>query len=827
EKEHRTQEIENLVSAFWRILVEVGRSGRQELLVGLEKQPTGCTEFLKTLARKVPPPLAVTQFFKVLEEFEAGTQAYQFILSDICKSSNGRHDALMQRVFAKYLRKEDEGPVKAAAMFQVLLKDARSMDVIQASFDLLVEHLDGHSELGLLRAVVQRMGALELESAQTQNETKHTAPQATLPMPTHWLRLVELPKTAPPHMDFLLHVLHTGTEPTVLLGAMIAKYGPRFFWDSLGHVLSCPTDKLLKQATPAPALEVLKEIDLAVVSGVLERSATPAALASSTSAPGGAATSRGIGARIKSLADGSVWGTVVADEGSSWKLDSGRIAKKQTEGDKWSWAASGGKSAGRCQYFATVAEVKKKVNVKDPAARNLGYTELLVLANKEKEQLKAFDDLLPYLLTRFSAEQEVGRSHLLGELLSMKLLPEKLWEDCLEHLRAFWKLCSKTRESANYASTWKEAGRLLVGSALKVWGGPTGETCGPSEACLFGLEVAQGLNLPELLVGCYKELKTSKALASALQWVLQTSVPLSSETGTPVEDFWAVLRSLAGVQFQREDEENTVRLWKVVDPLWVKVYGEMSSATPALGVKDEGAVVRGLLKGSWIRLEDELGFMLFTSEKTGKPSLVQVSDSGAEKGLWQTYLFVGEWWSALLAQGVKQRGMDFLFIGVVELLARRQEFFDHSKKEARWWEPLQCGEYRAAIAAIFNQVESGEIPAKEGSSMLARRIAALKDMEIMSCTDWKVRATKRRERVEDKAEMASAKGQPLSDLSFKVFPPSTWLSEQLWDIPKHHKYTPLPWRSFRCRDSIAERELSSLSQLLATGLTSQRQVLWQ
>jgi len=49
---------------------------------------------------------------------------------------------------------------------------------------------------------------------------------------------------------------------------------------------------------------------------------------------------KGIGALIVG-ADGSIWGTVVADEGHVWKLDSGRVAKKATEGSKWRWAEGG------------------------------------------------------------------------------------------------------------------------------------------------------------------------------------------------------------------------------------------------------------------------------------------------------------------------------------------------------------------------------------------------------------------------------------------------------------------------------------------------------
>merc|ERR1712012_91313 len=52
-----------------------------------------------------------------------------------------------------------------------------------------------------------------------------------------------------------------------------------------------------------------------------------------------AQVSRGLGASIQGL-DGSIWGRVVGDEGDCWRLHSGRIAKKQTEGAKWRWCAT-------------------------------------------------------------------------------------------------------------------------------------------------------------------------------------------------------------------------------------------------------------------------------------------------------------------------------------------------------------------------------------------------------------------------------------------------------------------------------------------------------
>merc|ERR1740121_3499833 len=50
--------------------------------------------------------------------------------------------------------------------------------------------------------------------------------------------------------------------------------------------------------------------------------------------------SYGVGASIAGLLDGSVWGRGVADEGDCWRLHSGLIAKKATEGYKWKWCVT-------------------------------------------------------------------------------------------------------------------------------------------------------------------------------------------------------------------------------------------------------------------------------------------------------------------------------------------------------------------------------------------------------------------------------------------------------------------------------------------------------
>lgn len=49
--------------------------------------------------------------------------------------------------------------------------------------------------------------------------------------------------------------------------------------------------------------------------------------------------SRGVGVYIRGL-QGELWGQVVAEEPTCWRLDSGRVAKKETEGFRWNWEPS-------------------------------------------------------------------------------------------------------------------------------------------------------------------------------------------------------------------------------------------------------------------------------------------------------------------------------------------------------------------------------------------------------------------------------------------------------------------------------------------------------
>merc|ERR1712194_37833 len=51
----------------------------------------------------------------------------------------------------------------------------------------------------------------------------------------------------------------------------------------------------------------------------------------------------GLGATIIGI-DGAKWGVVVGEEPGCWRLRTGRIAKKDTEGYRWYWSIEGGMS---------------------------------------------------------------------------------------------------------------------------------------------------------------------------------------------------------------------------------------------------------------------------------------------------------------------------------------------------------------------------------------------------------------------------------------------------------------------------------------------------
>lgn len=105
---------------------------------------------------------------------------------------------------------------------------------------------------------------------------------------------------------------------------------------------------------------------------------------------------------------------------------------------------------------------------------------------------------------------------------------------------------------------------------------------------------------------------------------------------------------------------------------------------------------------------------------------------------------------------------------------------------------MECAEYRDAVTHILESIESGVIPEKEGSSMIKRRILALKNIEIMTDLKWKVLATKRRERVEDKIASAESQGMALSQMKWTNLPATKWVEGDASRIQKGRE------RSLKC-----------------------------
>eukprot|EP00927_Polykrikos_kofoidii_P003910 TRINITY_DN11568_c0_g1_i1.p1 TRINITY_DN11568_c0_g1~~TRINITY_DN11568_c0_g1_i1.p1 ORF type:complete len:2249 (+),score=331.38 TRINITY_DN11568_c0_g1_i1:674-6748(+) len=691
--EHRDNEIRKVIDTFWTMVADLSRSERRMLLVGSMFEQT-CTETLQTFVTKLPVALAVEQFFRLVNEFEASTPAYKFIQSDICKSKDGRNDALMQRVFERYLQKDDLSAVQASIMFTTLLRDARNRDVILTSFDLLIKRLDNRIDTESMQMVVKRMHVLEKEWL--QDSTSSRLPKAYLPVPVAWVHLVKLPEGSSPHCDFLLHVLYSDTGPRGLLGVMLAKYGSVFFWDIFSRVLDAVKSggghACLMSKTTEPNTELLQQIDLV-----------------------------------------SLTKPITEQSNSDLKP-----------------VLSGGK------YFEHLEETKRKTLGKDPAQRTDGYLTLMKYANNEKNPSKAFSDLLPFLVGRFNGEQDSVRDKILSNLLASKLLPFDLWAGFLSHLQSLWKMSSKSRDSATFQKTWTIVGKLLLRQAIRDW---KDTDKSPSEICQFGLDISGGIDLPTTFVETFKQCKKDEKISdAAARWVFENAVPLNRDVGNPHSLFWTTLAKLA----------------EIVE-----------------------------------------------------------AGQGAERALWERWSFVSDRWRVLLKEGVKQNAVEFVLIGVVDLLVTKWKslaLFSLEKGAHTitkpWWDPLECDEYKDAVEKMLRQLESGDIPAKEAASMLARRMRSLLIKETKSsfccgmstdAKNWKVWGRRRRARMET---IADANTEPI------LFAAEMWIKDQSWDIPKKKRYIPLPWEMFRCRDNIVTHELRSLLVLLKTG-RAQRQVLWQ
>jgi len=134
-----------------------------------------------------------------------------------------------------------------------------------------------------------------------------------------------------------------------------------------------------------------------------------------------------------------------------------------------------------------------------------------------------------------------------------------------------------------------------------------------------------------------------------------------------------------------------------------------------------------------------------------------------------------------------------------------------------WFAPMECEVYQIAVSAIHRQMECGEIPAKEASELLAARVSVLVRKARRSSKgghpEWLVSPRRRRLRVEERTSAIHGGESPVE----------TWVTNESWDLPKHHRQRPLPWGAWQCREDVAAAEVRTLAKLVR----SDRQVLWR
>lgn len=593
----RVGELENLIRAFWNIVAELGHSKREEVL----------TEgIFNVFAKKLPPALAVAQYFRLLQDVEAEANAFRFVQSNVCCTADGEHDELMLRVFERYLLKdaEKEGAPAFVSMFETLLKDAKSMDVIQISFDKLTERLGGATEKNLLRAIVARMKTLDAEVAKAKKLLgKYKGPPPpTMALPTEWIRFIPPMKDCQPYVAFLHSALVSWTADTELLKTITERFGTRMFWDMFELVLAHAT------GTSQSVIRCIAPVDTCALQGLT-----------------------------------ALMPVVAAEPGQAAVGKEDKAKKKKSV------------------YFTDLDRKKQDTYNKDVDKRQDAYVKLIREASKEEDPSVAFIDLVAFFVKRLGGEQENVQFTIMTNLVEDGVFALSLWISNLELLRGLYKIFVKARGTGAKA-TWQEMGKRLVKQSLVDWKADEVE---PSEICVLGIEMSQdSLNYGQLFVDVVKQIKgdpvrqeAGPISENAVKWMLQTAVPVPKEvSGTAVKlrDFNLLLQTMA--------------------------------------------------------------------------SSVEGNDLGAERNLWERWDFVGEQWDSLLACPVGQAGADYLLSGVVRDFCERQSVLyvkgEHKGQVTKtpWWDPLKRDSYTSAVARVFGQISSGDIPALCGADMIVSRI---------------------------------------------------------------------------------------------------------
>lgn len=607
---------DQLVDGYWRMVGELGRGKLEDAAKG---------GLFIAFASRLPAAVAVEQFFRVLRDIEPPTSLYHFVQSTICKSDDGKHDQLMLQVFEHFLQRRDgkESIGTMVSMFETLLQDAVSMDIVQRSFDILTARLGGASERSLLKVVIARMKALdELAAVAREQELPGGPPQPKLPLPTSWVRFIPHPQGAPHYVAFLHAALATWAKDPGTLEAVLSRFGTGIFWSTFEQVLL----HALGQSTAPTVVWDKSQIDVASLAQVAVIVPVPP-LVPRTEA-----------AKAQAIAE------------------------------------AGQEKAPAGLYFKDLEKKKHETFGRDAEKREIAYARLIREAKENQDMPAAFDDLLPFLVTRLGGEQENLQFGVVNSVLPA--FPAALWSSRLEQVRALWKVSSKARGTGAKAA-WMEMGRDLVMHGLVGWKEDHWE---PAESCILGVELAQSTICFSAVFGEFFSATGATARLRplcdrAVQWLVEAAVPLPKVSDVllvgeeaaqqPLQQFCALLQEMA------------------------------TAAAPQPG--KGGAFER------------------------------------AERSLWQRWPHISQRWDALLGRGLSLVGAEYLLVGVVSHWLQRQasvaEPADKSGCRKLWWAPLKCKAYTAAVQKVLLQIEIGEIPSKVGANMIAKRSQVVQMIE--------------------------------------------------------------------------------------------------
>lgn len=467
--EHRSKELRRLVDGYWKM---VGKLGRGQLF---DVQKEGV---FNTMARKLPEPLAVEQFFRVLKEVELRLDDYLFMLSEICLTRDGKHDNLMQEVFERFLQR-DEDPHNVVRdgekMFRELVRNAKSMDVIQSCFDIVTQRLGAKVGRNLLWDTVEKMKALDQQLTEQKqspasddvDEWRPNFPAHTKPLPTEWMRFILSTEKAPPHVSFLHGTLAVWNTNRVALNALVSRFGTKAFWDTLSHVLA---HALGHGFSPPSRPQPSDFSDMGHIADVM-------------------------------------------------------LVPQQSENADLPKAAGDAAPMLKGVYFTRLEQKKQRTFGRDMGERTDAYHELILDAVKDCNVGDAIDDLIPFLLQRLGGEQENIMADVMHTLFGR--IPVEHLATRLEMLRSLRKVWNKARGQMS-PHMWETLGQNMIWHSLRSW---KKDQEAPDEACLFGAEIAgSGYCFP----GAYERLvaQSLPIPMHAVRWLLESSAPLPQKQAT-------------------------------------------------------------------------------------------------------------------------------------------------------------------------------------------------------------------------------------------------------------------------------------------------------